>query len=191
MNTNKQKVWFTSDTHFGHNNIIKYSRRPYRDKHEMDEAIIENWNSRVRPDDVIYHLGDVFFTGVERAIEVLNRLNGQKFLVLGNHDKVIKQSNEVQSLFTSISDYREITVEGQAIVLSHYPMMTWNKSGRGSWMLHGHCHGNLKYPFEAKIHDVGVDPNGYFPISFQEIQKIMSNKKISIIDHHSGDSMTE
>lgn len=161
----------------------------------MDEAIIENWNSRVRPDDVIYHLGDVFFTGVERAIEVLNRLNGQKFLILGNHDKVIKQSIEaqslLQSLFTSISDYREITVEGQAIVLSHYPMMTWNKSSRGSWMLHGHCHGNLKYPFEAKIHDVGVDPNGYFPISFQEIQKIMSNKKISIIDHHGGDSMTE
>jgi calcineurin-like phosphoesterase family protein len=176
--------WFTSDTHFGHENVIRYSNRPYKDKQEMDEGIIANWNSKVQPDDNVYHIGDVFFCQKARAIQILSRLNGKITLVMGNHDKSIRRDNDFQRYFHQVVDYLELTIEGQKMVLSHYPMMTWNGSGRGSWMLHGHCHGNLKYPFEAKIHDVGVDPNHYVPISFQDVKRIMDKKAISVIDHH-------
>ena len=181
-----QQVWFTSDTHFGHANIIRYSNRPYQDKEEMDEALITNWNAKVQPGDLVYHLGDVFFCHEPVAGKILARLNGQKFLIFGNHDKGLK-NGMLKHLFTWMGDYKEITVEGQKIILCHYPMITWNGSGRGSWMLHGHCHGNLTYPFEAKIHDVGVDPNGYSPLSFADVKRIMDKKKMTVVDHHGRD----
>lgn len=179
-----QTSWFTSDTHFGHENVIKYSNRPFRDKWDMDDGIIENWNSKVKPGDIVYHVGDVFFCSQDRALSILDRLNGQIFLIMGNHDKTIRKSSALRGRFIKVCDYHEVTIEGQKIVLCHYPMMTWNQSGRGSWMLHGHCHGNLTYPYEAKIHDVGVDPNKYVPMSFDDIKKIMDKKAISVVDHH-------
>lgn len=184
MSENKQQVWFTSDTHFGHTNVIRYSNRPFRDKEEMDEAMIANWNARVQPGDIVYHLGDVFFCQEPVAMSILRRLNGQKFLIYGNHDKLIKRSERLRSMFVKCADYHEVTIEGQSIILCHYPMITWNKSHHGSWMLHGHCHGNLKYPFEAKIHDAGVDPNNYVPLSFNDVKNIMAKKRFSAVDHH-------
>lgn len=192
MNANKRQVWFTSDTHFGHENVIKYSNRPYRDKWEMDETMINNWNAKVQPSDVIYHLGDVFFCREDRALEIIRRLNGQKFLIMGNHDKYLRKSAKLQDEFVKCSDYQEIVVEGQTIVMCHYAMLTWNKAHHGSWMLHGHSHGSLKYPFEAKIHDAGVDPNDYSPISFQDVSRIMNKKQFKAVDHHGeGKSNTE
>lgn len=176
--------WFISDTHFGHTNVIRYSNRPYRDAEEMDASIIANWNSKVQPGDNIYHLGDVFFCSEERAHRILDQLNGVIHLIYGNHDKLIKRSESLRKRFAKISDYRELTIDGQSLVLCHYPMITWNKSHHGSWMLHGHSHGSCKYPFEAKIHDAGVDQNGYFPISFDDVRRIMSKKKFSAVDHH-------
>lgn len=183
MNNNTQ-IWFTSDTHFGHENVIKYSNRPYNDKHHMDEGLIANWNARVSPTDTVYHLGDVFFCQEVRALEILKRLNGEKHLILGNHDKQLKRVNKLRDQFVRIADYLEVTVGAQKIILCHYPMITWNGIGRGTWMLHGHCHGNLKYPVENKIHDAGVDPNGYFPISFDQVKRIMDKKNINALDHH-------
>jgi calcineurin-like phosphoesterase family protein len=179
-----QQVWFTSDTHFGHENVIKYSNRPYRDKWEMDEAMINNWNSRVSPDDLVYHLGDFFFCNEDRAVEILNRLNGQKVLVLGNHDKRLRTSQRLREHLSGCFDYKEVVVQGQHIVLCHYAMLTWNKAHYGAWMLHGHSHGSLRYPFDAKIHDVGVDPNNYHPLSFDDLSRIMSKKKFVSVDHH-------
>src|ERR1035437_820477 len=119
MDNNKQKIWFTSDTHFGHENIIRYSDRPYRDKFEMDESLIENWNSKIQPGDLVYHLGDVFFCNEERALQIINRLNGQKFLILGNHDKTVKRSENLKAQFIQIRDYHEITINGQSSMLWH------------------------------------------------------------------------
>lgn len=179
--------WFTSDTHFGHANIIRYSNRPFSNEEEMDEALIANWNSKVQPGDTVYHLGDIFFCKEDRALSILRRLNGQKFLVFGNHDKLVKNSARVREQFAQCTDYKEVTIEDQKIILCHYPMITWNRSHRGSWMLHGHCHGSLVYPFEARIHDVGVDPNGLHPLSFEDVRRIMNTKKFSAVDHHVGD----
>lgn len=178
-------IYFTSDTHFGHENVIKYSKRPFLDKNHMDEGLIAKWNERVKPGDTVYHIGDFFFCQEKRALEILDRLNGQKFLVYGNHDKLIKKSPAIRERFVKCADYLELTVpDRQLIVMSHYAMITWNKAHHGSWMIHGHSHGGLRYPFEAKIHDVGVDPNGYAPISLDELRKIMDGKNFTSVDHH-------
>src|SRR5579863_2896472 len=79
--------WFTSDTHFGHTNIIRYCNRPFKDAGEMDRAMVENWNALVKPEDTIYHLGDVSFSSPDRTKHILSNMNGHKILILGNHDR--------------------------------------------------------------------------------------------------------
>ena len=171
-------TWFTSDLHLGHNNIIKYCNRPYKDADEMDAALINNWNSVVRPDDTIYNLGD--FTFSKNAEKYLARLNGVKHLIKGNHDK---QPSPSQG-WASVNDYREVRVEGQFIVLLHYSMKVWNKSHGGAWQLFGHSHNTLPDDPNALSIDVGVDAHNYFPISFNDIKRIMAKKDYKSIDHH-------
>src|SRR5581483_5246031 len=77
---------FTSDTHFGHKNVIRYDERPFRDMDHMREMLIKNWNDTVTPSDTVYHLGDVAFLGTTATREIVNRLNGRKILIRGNHD---------------------------------------------------------------------------------------------------------
>lgn len=188
------KYYFTSDTHYGHKNIIRYSNRPFNDVPEMDTKMIENWNSVVKPEDTVFHLGDFAFAEEDRIDWIVSQLNGQKFLIYGNHDKAIKKSKKIQSRFGWCKDYYELYVEDaevsggkQLIVLCHYAMVVWNKSHRGSWMLHGHSHGNLKYPFIGRIMDAGVDPQGYFPISYDQVKaKMHAIKNVSNLDHHEG-----
>ena len=151
-------IHFTSDTHFGHANVIKYSNRPFSDAASMDEALILNWNAVVAPTDTVWHLGDFGFTKHQELETILRRLNGTKHLVFGNHDKTIrKQRNSFlgPGLFASIQDYAEIKAEGLHLVLFHYGGRVWNKSHHGSIMLYGHSHGSL--PPHGKSVDVGVD----------------------------------
>src|SRR5689334_18837471 len=135
-------VWFTSDTHFGHANVIKYCDRPFADASEMDEMMIVNWNAVVRPGDHVYHLGDFSFHRDGTSTKIVRRLMGNIHLIRGNHDSdaFIK---ECGSRFVSIKDLDEVKVDGTRIVMCHFPMLTWNKSHHGSWHLHGHCHGKL------------------------------------------------
>lgn len=176
-------IWFTSDTHYGHANILKYSKRPFDNIEQMNAALVDTWNQQVQPSDTIYHLGDVSFMDERKTYALLSRLNGNKILIYGNHDKMIKKSAELRSLFGSIHDYKEIYIDNigskggkSAVIMSHFPMMTWNKAHHGSFMLHGHCHGNLTYPWKAKIMDVGVDPQGYRPISAAEVLNTLSSR---------------
>jgi calcineurin-like phosphoesterase family protein len=184
--------YFTSDTHYGHARVIEYSKRPFKSVEEMDEALIANHNSVVKPGDRVFHLGDFAFAKEDRILSILKQLNGQKYLCFGNHDKEMRRSEKIKGMFVKVGDYLEIDVKDangdkQRIVLCHYPMITWNKAHHESWMLHGHCHGNLKYPFDGKILDVGVDPMGYFPRSFDEIKSMMSSKGFTALDHHLAD----
>ena len=164
-------TWFTSDLHFGHANVIKYCNRPYASAEEMDEALIANWNANVKSDNTVIILGDVFFCKEDRAISILRRLNGRKKLLLGNHDKVIRNSSKIQSFFDEIfPDLHEINIDGQKVVISHYPLLSWNNAMRGSYMLHGHSHGNV--PFDEKFRrlDIGVDCWNYRPVSWREVR---------------------
>lgn len=162
-------IWFTSDTHFNHENIIQYCNRPFSDLGEMTETLIENWNRVVNIGDIVYHLGDFALSyGAKHAgiiDSILSRLKGNLFLIHGNHDRkeVVRHRRWVK-----VTPYHEIKPNGQRIVLCHYPLRSWNQMSRGAWMLHGHCHGNL--PIEGKIMDVGVDPQNFYPVNFEDIQ---------------------
>jgi len=150
----------------------------------MDETLVDKWNKKVDVTDTVYHVGDVLFHTPEKAVRLLDRLNGKKILIFGNHDKTIKQSAEVRAKFERCYDYHELKVGDQMIVLSHYAHLVWNKSHHGSWMLHGHSHGGLVYPFESKMIDVGCDAHQYAPISYDEVKKIMDTRPIQKVDHH-------
>lgn len=186
MNKRKKKTWFISDTHWNHANIIKYSKRPFLDVREMNEALIENWNSVVDEEDDIYHLGDVGFDNYNGKIcDILRRLKGNKYLIIGNHDeKIVERNSKFCSFFQWIRDTKTISVNGQNIVLHHYAQRVWKKSHHGAWHLYGHSHGSLPDDPNSLSFDVGVDCHNYFPISFEEVARIMKTKKWKPIDHH-------
>jgi calcineurin-like phosphoesterase family protein len=188
-------TFFISDTHWGHKNIIEYSKRPFSSVEEMNEALIKNWNDTVSPEDTVWHLGDVAFCKYSELKVILARLNGHKNLVLGNHDKMItsnKQELLDLKLFDSIQHYAEVTHSGaQRIILFHYGMRVWNGSHHGNILLYGHSHGSLP-PFGRSV-DVGVDckeisksflPKDYRPLSLQEVLDYMKNKTGETVDHH-------
>lgn len=178
-------VFFTSDMHYYHNNIIFYSKRPYKNVEEMNEALITNYNSVVQDDDEVYIIGDVSFGKMNETENVLRRLRGQKYLLFGNHDKKLRSQNELlKKYFVWAKDYAEIEVEKQLIILCHYSFRAWRNSHRGSWNIFGHSHGNLFDDPNMLSIDAGVDPNHYFPISFEEVKKRMSKKTWKPIDHH-------
>jgi calcineurin-like phosphoesterase family protein len=178
-------IFFTSDTHFGHKNIIEYSERPFRDVNEMDEAMINNWNNTVKSTDEVWHLGDFAFATDDRVVSIIKRLNGTINFIKGNHDKTTWRR---RNLFNSAQDYREIDVGNQKIVMCHYPILSWNKAHRGSWMLHGHCHGSVNYAnADTTRLDVGVDNFVYTPVSFEEVKVIMSKRTFKNVDHHTAE----
>lgn len=179
-------TYFTSDTHFGHRNIIKYCNRPFSNEKEMDEALVANWNARVRPDDEVFHLGDFGFGKEEYLDRILKRLNGKKYFVRGNHDKAMR--GRILDHFESVREYAEINIGGQKIIICHYPLVTWNKARHGSWMLHGHCHHTLDWMNEDTTRiDVGVDGWNYAPVSMSQLHNAMSKKTYKIVDHHGKD----
>jgi len=171
-------IYFTSDTHFGHANIIKYCNRPFKSSFEMDEALVSNWNTLVGPEDTVYHLGDFAFgrNAEQKYISTLaKRLNGYIHLINGNHEKV---AHSIPWRFTTIKDYDEIEVEGQRIVLFHYGMRVWNKAGKGAWHLYGHSHDRL--PPYGKSLDVGVDSCDYYPVGFARLKYTIDQRKVSV-----------
>jgi calcineurin-like phosphoesterase family protein len=185
-------IWFTSDTHFNHENIVKHSNRPFTDLGEMTEVLVKNWNEVVEKGDTVYHLGDFALSYGKQSVDLidklLSRLNGHKHLIAGNHDRKPVLDNP---RWASVRDYHEIKVDlggihKQRIVMSHYAFRVWNQMHRGAWMLHGHSHGNLHHA-EGKIMDVGVDCHFYRPISLDTVIKRMELCPISCYDHHVPD----
>lgn len=145
----------------------------------MNSSIIENWNSKVQNNDICYILGDLGFPrnrdDYYSLESLIRKLNGKEIhFICGNHDKDLKGSTK--DLFTSYSSYMEVDINEQFIVMSHYPMLSWNKSFYQSWMLHGHCHGTLPEDPHSKRVDVGVDCWNYSPVSFQELKTKMDSK---------------
>jgi len=175
------RTFFTADLHIGHTNIIKYCNRPFCNVTEMNETIIRNWNSVVKPGDVVHVLGDFCFTRKDGVVEnYLRKLNGQVHLVVGNHDsKFVTKSDG----FASVRHLDTIRVGNQCIVLCHYAMRVWNKSHHGSWQLYGHSHGQLPDDLGLLSTDVGVDRWNFTPVSFEEIKKMM-DKRVFQRDRH-------
>lgn len=184
-------VWFTSDLHFKHKNIIKYTGRPWTFEQQTEE-LIARWNARVGLMDHVYHLGDFAFAGFKQREEVVNiikELNGQIHFIRGNHcDSRMWQDIVDRNLAHVIwvKDYAEIRVENQKVILCHYPFETWNGAHHGSWHLHGHCHGSL--PAVGKRLDVGIDNHPEFQVfSWDEIKEHMAKQEFVVKDHHTGE----
>lgn len=173
-------IWIISDTHFGHENIIKYCNRPFKDTQEMDEHMIEQWNKVVKPGDKIYHLGDVFF-GEENASKIFPRLNGQKRLILGNHDN--GKNKLLQSIFNKIEVWRMFPEFG--LLLTHIPVHSstlrvfvdespnHTEGDCGSVKkqfknVHGHIHQNPSP--EGPYQCVCVEQINYTPVNIEELR---------------------
>jgi calcineurin-like phosphoesterase family protein len=189
------KIFFTSDTHFFHRNIIEYcpGRKVLGDTiEEMNDGLITNWNRLVGKDDIVYHLGDfTLTTRVELIDDILSRLNGRIRLIKGNHDKWLKKIDSLKycDKFEWVRQYNKenLTVDGvnYEIVMMHYPLLTWDGSYRGAISVHGHAHGgNDHLNVGTKRRDVGVDAVGvcYHPIPLCSL--VESLKEGKNLDHH-------
>ena len=182
-------IWFTSDHHWGHANIIRFSNRPFSNVEEMDEALVQRWNEVVKPGDMVYHVGDIFLhKDRSRAEEIRNRLAGQICLIKGNHESV---ATRMKDRFAWIKEYAEVKVDDpdapggrRLIVLCHYAFRVWNKSHHGSWHLYGHSHGSLPDDPNSLSFDVGVDCHDYRPISYARVAEIMAGKRFVPVDHN-------
>lgn len=112
-------IWFYSDPHFGHKNILKYCPRPFQNLEEMERGLIEAYNAVVKPFDIVYFLGDVFFCGTIKAKEILKKLNGYKILIRGNHDFKPEKMREIG--FDEVHEQLKVEIEGVKLKLCHFP----------------------------------------------------------------------
>lgn len=178
-------IYFVSDTHFSHANILKYCNRPFSSIRDHDKTLIKNWNSAVKPEDTVYHLGDFGFAHHDVIANILQELNGKKIFIWGNHDKSMNKQL-IQKYFQFDKDIYEVKVDDeemnvkQSIILCHYPFESWNKKYHGSWHLHGHCHGTVSSSDNMARLDVGVDCHNFKPISYDEVKFIMTEKFFKI-----------
>lgn len=182
-------IWFTSDLHIGHRQILQYCSRPFDNMEEQTEGLIKNYNELVSSDDLVYWLGDSFFCGKEQATELLKRFNGRKILIKGNHDGSTKRMLGIG--FDEAHNELWIEIAGQKVLLKHYPFYNPNSEfvpkyvdsrpiDDGSYFLiHGHSHSIVSY-FGRAI-DVGVDANNYRPIPVTEIEEYINKNKELLI----------
>lgn len=175
--------FYTSDSHFGHANIIKFCNRPFKDVNHMNEALTANWNAVIGPDDTVYHMGD-FAMGKPHSYA--KRLNGKKILILGNHDR--ESQVRACGFFHSIVPYKTVEIDGQKVHLSHYPykpqvgeydikFLDRMREDDGNWLIHGHVH-NSKPMLVNKSINVCVEWHNFTPVSETQIIEIMSTKSI-------------
>jgi calcineurin-like phosphoesterase family protein len=163
-------IYFTSDQHFGHANILKYCSRPFSNIEEMNNALLANWNSVVSPEDLVYVIGDItmsYSKGMMKSI--FDRLNGEKVLIKGNHDK---KHNTPIDAFIEIHDRLHITGEGYDFILVHDPSEAAANHMDDQEYLCGHLHSFKEDRIYRNWIDCGVDANDFTPISLEQILKL-------------------
>jgi len=201
-----KNVYFTSDTHYNHRNICRgtsawkemepgnshQNTRDFESLDKMNYTLIKGINDNVKLDDELWHVGDWSFGGFDSILQFRSQLVCQNIhLVYGNHDHHIENNkNGIQGAFKSVQYYKELSLEGQKIILLHYAMRVWNHSHKGSYHCYGHSHSTLEHSPNGKSFDVGVDNayklfGEYRPFSFKEVQSILSKRNTNFVDHHS------
>ena len=174
-------IYYTADLHLGHANVIRHCDRPFRSVDEMDEALIQNWNSRVHRLDTVYIVGDLFFRNRRPCEECLAELKGRKHLITGNHDSSWMKKTDWPGFFESVNSLLTMKDNGRLVTLCHYPLMTWPDSRHDSYMVYGHIHNSTAAGFWPLIRDnphmlnAGVDVNGFLPVTLDEM--IQNNEK--------------
>lgn len=195
--TKKNKLWFMSDLHYNHENVIKFNRRPFENVKEMNWHIEQELITKVGPGDILFDMGDLFWKTDETTMKNVISLASPKewYKILGNHDNYnVYRKSYIGTLFTLLSDILEINVDHEGrnyrFTLCHYPMISWNGKARGTLMIHGHCHGNIDNinteSTDLRV-DVGFDgllakKTGSFLISFEDILEYMKEKAGGSLD---------
>jgi len=174
-------IYFSSDHHFYHHNIIKYCNRPFHNVDEMNSAMITKWNEVVKPNDFVYYLGDFAFAKPEQMQAIFSSLNGTKILAgIGNHD-----NGAVKRLSWSSppTKFANLLFKEEWHYLSHYPTDIISeadtKKFKHKYYFHGHCHGTGGI-HKNKI-DVGVDCWGYSPIIIEQLIQTMKERPLATI----------
>ena len=173
--------YFISDIHLSHTNVIKFSGRPFETIEEMDKTIIENVMTPLKAGDDLYFLGDLSWkqTGSEAFFKALPK-NVRFHWILGNHDK---DSHKYKQHCTSIEIMKEIKINGVSVTLCHYPMLSWNKSHHGAWMLFGHIHtdshgtSGIAEKTKGKMLNVNCEFHDYKPWNEDQIIEYMKTKE--------------
>ena len=181
------KIFFVSDNHYGHSNIIGFCKRPFENVEEMDKKLIENWNNKVPKDGIVFHLGDFAWGGFNFWKKIREQLNGDIILIKGNHD-IKNLTPQAVGLFKDVTQQLRIEIEGRKIWLNHFPLLCYSGTYRDlqglEYNLFGHthlsnhlsrnngkdcerCFNNL---FSTQ-YDVGVDFNEFAPISWYEVNE--------------------
>ena len=192
------KIFFTSDLHFGHENVIGFDNRPFSSVEEMDAELIKRWNEKVSAGDLVYVLGDfIWKTRNNDAPALLNSLNGQKYLIKGNHDRFLHNAKAIAAL-AAVKDYADICVPladgtSKRCILSHYFIPMYIGSRYGAIHLHGHSHVSVEADIEIKIaamlkeqgipnkiFNVGCMYWNYYPVTLDEILESEQVEKIEI-----------
>lgn len=169
--------FYIADTHFGHGNIIRLCSRPFRSVEDMNETIIQNWNRKVNDSDTVYIVGDFAFKGLDDAVKILKRLKGNKILITGNHDNRNLKNPNFRSCFNEIRELMDIVDNGVRVVLCHYPLIEWNGYFRGSYLVYGHIHNNIKnnaykcMALEGHALNAGVDITDFEPCTLNELKE--------------------
>ena len=190
-------VFFTSDLHLGHRNIIRLCNRPFSSIDEMDECLIEKWNKKVTNADTVYILGDLMFRNEKPAEEYLRQLSGKKHLIIGNHDREWIKKCDLSVWFESTNNLLYTTDGKHQLTLCHYPMMSWPHMVR-CYMAHGHIHANTDAEYWPLIQknplmlNAGVDINNFEPVTFDEmVENNTRHKSLSNCAEEKGESLNQ
>jgi calcineurin-like phosphoesterase family protein len=180
------KTYITSDLHFGHTNIMNFcpaTRARFRnDVAYMNEAMVKEWNEIVEPEDLVYILGDVAFLPAQKAAEFMNRCNGRKILVQGNHDRKTLNDPVFRGCFEEIHYYLDINYNGTKVCMFNYPIAEWDQMHRGSVHFHGHLHGGESGLEKYRARDMGMDATGFIVVEME--RAIADAVKGEIKGHH-------
>lgn len=179
--------FFTSDWHLGHNKILKLKNRPYKSIEEMDQSIIEKHNKLVEPQDIVYFLGD-FAMKKTIFLKYIDQINGKIVFILGNHD--YKYVSAVREKLEEVYRMKAIRIEGQTIVLSHYPMYFHYRSHHNAWQLYGHLHHDVSDIVQGKKMNVNFDVCGFKTLSLEDVKQYMRKRSDNIdFKKHNGDDL--
>ena len=167
-------IYYISDLHFGHRNVIEMDHRPFETIEEMDETLIRQWNDRVTEQDDVYIVGDFAYRNGYTATWYLRQLKGRKHLIIGNHDRHTIKDPKALECFASVETMKRIDDNGRTVCLCHFPVAEWNGKRRGGYHVHGHLHirRDEVYAFMSRFDhalNAGCMINGYRPVTLDEL----------------------
>lgn len=211
LKSSDQKIWFVSDLHLGHDKPFILGPRKYTNISEAYSHTHQMLNEHIGPNDIVFNLGDAVIGAGANSLDYAKRIVylpcKHQYFIWGNHNAGIQQiyddcrkdigllADDIEiypltypnSSFTFLGHYAEITIDGRVVVLTHYPIASWNHISKGAYHIHGHCHRNLKEDTTLQRLDVGWEWKRR-PVEWNEIVRELSPRNTVAPDHHGKDT---